>query len=232
MLIHLVFPVGLFAVGVSGHGFVREVRLGEVSYEGYHPYVDPYTIPTPQRIIRKVPWIGPVEDLSLIDVQCNGQTSENYFTEPAPLVGTVVAGDTVSFNWISYAASDSHHGPMVTYMAKVPPGQDVRKWNPGSDAVWFKIEHSGKDAQRRWAATHNLLQPTGSGDYTVRIPPKLQPGQYLIRHEWIALHLAHAYPGAQVYPICVQVEVTGNGTAFPTSFVSFPGEYHAKTPGV
>lgn len=48
----------------------------------------------------------------------------------------------------------------------------------------------------------------------------------------IALHSAFAYPGAQFYPSCIQVQVTGSGTAFPTSFVSFPGAYTPDTPGI
>ena len=44
--------------------------------------------------------------------------------------------------------------------------------------------------------------------------------------------LANQYPGVQFYPVCVQVEVTGEGTAFPTSFVSFPGAYTPDTPGM
>jgi hypothetical protein len=43
---------------------------------------------------------------------------------------------------------------------------------------------------------------------------------------------AYEYPGAQFYPSCIQVQVTGSGTAFPTSFVSFPGAYTADTPGI
>ena len=38
--------------------------------------------------------------------------------------------------------------------------------------------------------------------------------------------------GAQFYPSCIQIEVTGSGSAFPTSFVSFPGAYTPDTPGI
>jgi hypothetical protein len=60
----------------------------------------------------------------------------------------------------------------------------------------------------------------------------LTPG--LRRHKVVLINNvlpAEQYPGAQLYPACVQVEVTGNGTAFPTSFVSFPGAYTPDTPG-
>jgi len=43
---------------------------------------------------------------------------------------------------------------------------------------------------------------------------------------------AYKYPGVQFYPSCVQIEVTGSGTAFPTSFVSFPGAYKPTSPGI
>src|ERR1700742_4472249 len=55
---------------------------------------------------------------------------------------------------------------------------------------------------------------------------------HFIRHEIIALHEAYEYPGAQFYPSCIQLQVTGSGTALPTSFVSFPGAYTPTTPGI
>lgn len=48
-------------------------------------------------------------------------------------------------------------------------------------AVWFKIDESGKSADGKWAATHKLYETNHI--YTVRIPPKLKAGQYLVRHE-------------------------------------------------
>lgn len=46
----------------------------------------------------------------------------------------------------------------------------------------------------------------------------------------IALHGAFAYPGAQLYPSCIQIEVTGTGDALPTSgLVAFPGAYTPDT---
>ncbi|KAG2008478.1 hypothetical protein CC2G_013909 [Coprinopsis cinerea AmutBmut pab1-1] len=181
----ILLPIVLLglATKVYSHGFVQEVVLGETSYPGYHPYVDPYQDPVPERIIRKIPGISPVEQLDWIDVQCNGESATGYYTEPAPLLGKIAAGDIIKFNWISYGgAKDNHHGPMLTYMAKVPEGRDVREWSPDTEKVWFKIDHSGKDSEGKWAATDRLNEANGT--YTARIPPNLQPGQYLIRHEW------------------------------------------------
>ncbi|KAF6744850.1 glycoside hydrolase family 61 protein [Ephemerocybe angulata] len=213
------------AAGVAAHGYVQEITLGSTLYTGYLPYNDVYVTPTPERLIRKIPGNGPIEDLTLIDLQCNGWSEGGYVgSAPAPLVGTIAAGETVTFNWTAWP--DSHKGPILTYLARAPDGVDIRKWEPGTDAVWFKIDHAGKDKDEKWAADEFLTT------YSVKIPPKLKPGQYIIRHEILALHSAYAYPGIQSYPSCAQVQVTGNGSAFPASFVSFPGEYTPETPGV
>ncbi|CAA7259330.1 unnamed protein product [Cyclocybe aegerita] len=212
---------------VYGHGYVQEIVSGSTMYTGYLPYQDPYMDPAPRRIVRKIPSNGPVSDPSLIDIQCNGWTEGGVIgSAPAPLYATFSAGSRVSLNWTTWP--ESHVGPVITYMARAP--SDVTKWNPGSDPVWFKVDESGKTADRKWAAT-DLLTSSNSV-YTLRIPPKLKPGQYIIRHEIIALHGAFEYPGAQIYPSCIQVEVIGTGTAFPTAFVSFPGAYTKNTPGI
>ena len=61
---------------------------------------------------------------------------------------------------------------------------------------------------------------------------------YLIRAEIIALHegdvsyIANPKRGAQFYPDCVQIEVTGEGTVELPKGVSFPGAYSYEDPGV
>ncbi|KAL9040460.1 MAG: hypothetical protein Q9180_001891, partial [Flavoplaca navasiana] len=48
--------------------------------------------------------------------------------------------------------------------------------------------------------------------WTVTIPKNVAPGNYVLRHEIIALHSAHNKDGAQNYPQCVNLKVTGAGT--------------------
>ncbi|EFI28431.1 hypothetical protein CC1G_13965 [Coprinopsis cinerea okayama7 len=141
--------------------------------------------PPPERLIRKIPGIGLL--------QCNGDTANDYFTEPAPLVGTVAAGDNVHLSWLNHAG-DNHKGPLLTYMARAPSDIDIRQWIPGREAVWFKVHHEGKYGDGKWAAPEMFEKRNGT--YTFRIPPNLLPGQYLIRHEWIALHFGIALPFA------------------------------------
>ncbi|KAI0779646.1 glycoside hydrolase family 61 protein [Fomes fomentarius] len=223
------FLVAAFtAKSVSAHGYVQDVVVGNTHYTGYLPYSDPYYNPVPERIIRPIPGNGPVQDLTLIDLQCNGYSEGGVVgSQPAPILATVPAGSQVGLNWTTWP--DSHVGPIITYLARAP--SDITNWQPGNAAVWFKIAESGKTADGKWAATDGLYATNSI--YTFTIPPKLKPGQYIVRHEIIALHAAFQYPGAQFYPSCIQIEVTGSGTALPTSgLVSFPGAYTPSTPGI
>jgi hypothetical protein len=166
-------------------------------------------------------------DPDISSLQCNGWSAGGVAgSKPAPVYATVAAGSQLSLNWTTWP--DSHVGPMITYMARAP--SDITKWSPGTSAVWFKVAQSGKDSSGKWAATDVLT--ANKSIYTFTIPPKLKAGQYIVRHEIIALHAAYVYPGAQFYPSCIQIQVTGSGTALPTSFVSFPGAYTPTTPGI
>jgi hypothetical protein len=68
-------------------------------------------------------------------------------------------------------------------MAKVPSGQSVTSWNPGNAAVWFKVHHAGFE-NGQWAAIKLIAD---GGNYSFTIPASLAPGQYIIRHEILAL---------------------------------------------
>ena len=55
-----------------------------------------------------------------------------------------------------------------------------------SSAVWFKVAEAGKTSDGLWAAT-DILSANDS-IYTFTVPKNLKPGQYIVRHEIIALH--------------------------------------------
>ena len=75
-----------------------------------------------------------------------------------------------------------------------------------------------------------MVAPT---TYSYTIPSCLKSGFYLVRHEIIALHAAYSYPGAQFYPGCHQLSVTGSGTKQPsTNLVAFPGAYKGSDAGI
>jgi cellulase len=51
-------------------------------------------------------------------------------------------------------------------------------------------------------------------------------------HEGDVAYTQNPNRGAQFYPDCVQIEVTGDGTVSLPSGVSFPGAYDYSDPGV
>ncbi|WYZ41238.1 hypothetical protein EsH8_V_000133 [Colletotrichum jinshuiense] len=216
--------LGLAAL-VAGHGYVDNATIGGTYYQ---PYTDPYTSPTPQRISRPIQGNGPVESVSLIDVQCGGYTAGGISgSQPAPLHAPAAAGSTVTLRWTLWP--DSHVGPVITYMARCPD-TGCNAWQPGTSAVWFKVKEGGRTGTSNVWADTPLMVPNSGYQYT--IPSCLKPGYYLVRHEIIALHASYAYPGAQFYPGCHQLQVTGSGTKTATSLVAFPGAYQATDPGI
>ncbi|KAK4247120.1 family 61 putative glycoside hydrolase [Corynascus novoguineensis] len=224
------------AASVSAHGWVDNATIGGQFYQLYQPYQDPYMSDPPERISRKITSNGPVQDVTSIDLQCGGISSEGVVgSEPAALHAPVEAGSTVNLKWTLWP--DSHMGPLLTYMARCPD-EGCDKWLPGEEPVFFKIHHDGRHTTDKtypddiWATTPLMIPYNGGYNYT--IPPCLAPGYYLVRHEILALHSAWAEGEAQFYPSCHQLQVTGGGSVVPgeESLVSIPGVYAADDPGV
>ncbi|KAJ4289599.1 hypothetical protein N0V90_010928 [Kalmusia sp. IMI 367209] len=117
-----------------------------------------------------------------------------------------------------------HPGPFQSYLAKVPDGQDINKWDP-TGAVWFRIyaEQPKFGSQLTWLSAAN---------YDITIPKCIASGKYLMRNEHIGLHVAQSSGGAQFYLSCAQIEVTGGGSTAPKNLAAFPGAYKASDPGI
>jgi hypothetical protein len=140
---------------------------------------------------------------------------------------------------------------MLTYMASC--GASSCDQFDATQAKWFKIRQVGrKDGNAEWVQQdvcmsqsylvrsfdNNFLKITltlvDGGVDTVTIPTNLAPGNYLIRHEIIALHLAIQRRGAEFYPACTQLRVGGSQSGKPadSELVSFPGAYSDDDPGI
>ncbi|THV04745.1 hypothetical protein K435DRAFT_835269 [Dendrothele bispora CBS 962.96] len=124
------------------------------------------------------------------------------------------------------AIGGDHFGPVTIYMAKV----DNSLTAVGSDASWFKVSELGlvSSAPDYWGSE---VLNDNCGHYTFTIPKDIAPGDYLIRAEVIALHVASSPGGAQFYPACFQATVGGSGTAKPSG-VKIPGAYSSNDPGI
>ncbi|KAG8889714.1 hypothetical protein FRB98_003006 [Tulasnella sp. 332] len=100
----------------------------------------------------------------------------------------------------------------------------------GSSQSWFKIGEMGLPSSNPDYWGTEVLNDN-CGHYTVTIPKDIASGNYLLRAEVIALHVAGSVGGAQFYMSCYQINVTGGGTASPAG-VKFPGAYSSSDPGI
>ncbi|CAG9947549.1 unnamed protein product [Clonostachys rosea f. rosea IK726] len=153
------------------------------------------------------------------DINCHKNAS------PGTLYATVAAGGTLTFTWAP-APWVHPYGPILTYVAKCS-GEctSVDK----STLKWVKIEESGINySTQKWAS--QVLIDNGSV-WTTKVPATLAPGNYVFRHEIIALHGAGSLNGAQNYPQCFNVKVTGSGTKNPSGVLG-TALYKSTDPGI
>lgn len=134
----------------------------------------------------------------------------------------VAPGDTIEFHWNTWP--ESHVGPVLTYVA--PYTGDIASVKK-EDLKWTKIDAHGYE-NGEWAAVKMIGQ---NNTWPVTVPTNLAASKYVFRHEIIALHAAGQENGAQNYPQCVNIEVTGSGTEKPAG-VAGTELYTATDPGI
>jgi len=143
-------------------------------------------------------------------------------------------------------------GPMLTYMSTC--GNTTCDNFDAINAAWFKINEVGQlqnnlsqwvqedlcmyhsQLFRLYLVWHMLLTVNGNTT-SVTLPQNIAPGDYLLRHEIIALHLGNEPGGAEFYPSCSQLRISApNNTdalsVQPSQTVSLPGAYSDQDPGV
>ncbi|GAB1521298.1 hypothetical protein RhiTH_004390 [Rhizoctonia solani] len=184
------------AIGsVNAHGYLASFISGGVTYPGWAPFSDPYITPAPVRVERRISDNGPVTDVSHVNITCNKGGNV-----PTTAYANVAAGSTVTFQWDQWGSS--HSGPVMTCN------------------VWVKIDHWGwdKTATPPWGSDRLAAQ---GAKWDVKIPATIAPGEYILRHEILGLHVAATVGGAQF------IKLTGSGTkALPTG-IALPGAYKA-----
>ncbi|TAQ84012.1 hypothetical protein B7494_g7662 [Chlorociboria aeruginascens] len=204
-----------FISTVTAHGTVSGIVADGVYYDGYNPAYQ-YITPAPVT----VGWLIPT-DLDNGFVPPTSYTNSDIICHkvatPAQIAAPVKAGGTVEFQWTPWPTS--HKGPVIDYMANCKgPCETVDK----TTLEWFKVDAVGlinptSETDGYWG-TDVLIANNNS--WTVEIPPTLATGNYVIRHEIIALHAAGSANGAQNYPQCANLAVTGTGTAAPAGVLA------------
>ncbi|KDR68577.1 hypothetical protein GALMADRAFT_146231 [Galerina marginata CBS 339.88] len=219
MFISTVAVLSSFLVSqVAAHGGVTSYVIGGTTYAGWQPY----NTPTGQTSIeRPYSSYDPILSVSAATFSCNN----NGQSSGAQLSATVAAGTSITAKWTQWTHAQ---GPVMVYMAKCTGACTAANSNT---LKWFKIAQTGLISGTVGNGVWGTGQVLNTLQYTTTIPAALAAGEYLIRHELLALHQANT---PQFYPECGQLKVTGGGGKTPAAnfLVSFPGGYGANDPGV
>lgn len=213
----LALLLGLLPAFASAHGAVTSYLIGGKTYPGYQGFSPQ---PGAQIIQRQWPNYDPILQVSSAAMTCNGGTS-------APLSAPVAAGENVTAVWSQWTHAQ---GPVMVWMYACPSGGFSAC--DGKGKGWFKIDELGV-----WGAAGLNSDNWGTAivmrdlRWSSRVPASLKPGNYLIRHELLALHQANT---PQFYPECAQIVVEGSGSAVPGAeyLTSIPAYAQQGDPGV
>ncbi|KAH8822571.1 glycosyl hydrolase family 61-domain-containing protein [Flagelloscypha sp. PMI_526] len=135
-------------------------------------------------------------------------------------VVTVAAGSTLGFKANN---NMGHPGYFSAYMTKASPANSDAA---GKGSTWFKIWEWSPSYS---ASTGLVFDSENIVQFNFTIPKSLPTGQYLLRGEQIALHIAGA---PQWYLACAQLNVVSGGSGSPTPTVAFPGAYKLTDAGL
>ncbi|KAG8630698.1 hypothetical protein KVT40_002317 [Elsinoe batatas] len=115
------------------------------------------------------------------------------------------AGDEVTLHWTEWPRL--HPGPIITYIANC---KGDCKTVDKTALKFTKIDEDGLHSAKpmHWA-TDTLID--NNSTWVMKLPTDIATGNYVLRHEIIALQGAVNQNGAQSYPSCINFEITGPG---------------------
>jgi len=216
---------------VYAHGFVKQVTVDGKVFKGPNPFNpnDELTALWPYSGGN-----GPINNVNSADIACN------KVIRPGQLVAEAKPGSTVIFDWNGssfWPAGDAglgpqnHHGPVMNYLARCPGRCADAKAN---DLEFVKIQQVGRVQAAPipgvWGS--DLITKAGS-TFTFQLPNQLADGEYVLKHDILALHNAQNND-AQFYPTCTNIKIVGGNADSIASApkMKFPGGYKADDPNL
>ncbi|KAF2488805.1 hypothetical protein BU16DRAFT_496463 [Lophium mytilinum] len=208
-LLQVAALLSTLVASTAAHGHVSGIVADGTYYQGYDPSFQYQS--TPPAVVG---WSCPdCLDNGFVAPDAYGTSNITCHkgATPGQAHATVAAGGTVELQWTTWP--ESHHGPVLSYLAKCSGEcESVDK----DDLSFFKIDEAGliddTTVPGNWA-TDELIANNNS--WSLKIPSSIAAGNYVLRHEIIALHSAGTADGAQNYPACINLEITGSGTDAP-----------------
>ncbi|WVQ79541.1 hypothetical protein IAT38_001640 [Cryptococcus sp. DSM 104549] len=190
------------------HGHVVKWSIGGTEYAGFNPSNAAEYGATPER-----PTTNADQGFAdfTTDVIATGGTDTGLNT----LVADGKGGDTVVATWNTWP--ESHKGSVAEFMARCP--DDKCAGVAGADLDWFKISEATYDAATDSWPTDSIASGL---TWTCTLPSDIPSGQYLLRHELLAMHSTGA---PQFYPVAIQLQLESSGTVTPSPTGKFPDMY-------
>ncbi|KAG8769636.1 hypothetical protein FRC15_004470, partial [Serendipita sp. 397] len=136
---------------------------------------------------------NPVTSVTSNDIACNAgaAASANLCSvKPGDKITVEMHQQPGSRTCTQEAIGGAHYGPLIVYMAAVSNAKTA----VGSDAGWFKVSEIGLVSNNPNYYGSQVLN-NNCGHYTFTLPA-VKPGNYLLRAEVIALHVASSVGGA------------------------------------
>ncbi|KAB5570001.1 glycosyl hydrolase family 61-domain-containing protein [Coniochaeta sp. 2T2.1] len=220
----------------AAHSHINYVIVNGLLYQGFIPE-------KPNNPANVIGWsttatddgFVPPSNYSTADIICHRDAT------PAKAHVPIRAGDKLNIQWNGWPLS--HHGPVLSYLAPCS-GADGCASADKTKLSFSKIDNSSPalisesgGPPGNWA-TDVLIASNNS--WLLEMPPTLEPGAYVLRHEIVALHYANKPDGAQNYPQCINLWVMPPSTSTPTTSgklvlgqgVEATKLYKASDPGV
>lgn len=215
------------AATAMAHGIITTVSSDSDQERGYNPefqWTDPSAVVagwgTPENI-----------ELGFINTPNFGSSDMICHMGATNAKGTikVSAGASVTVQWTPWP--DSHKGPVIDYLASCNGAcSEVDK----ESLKFFKIDEKGlidgSVAPGRWASDE-LIE--NGNKWEVAIPKDIPSGEYVLRHEIIALHAAHEPDRTEAYPQCISITVeNGDDSKAVPEGISATELYDESQPGI
>ncbi|RDL38209.1 uncharacterized protein BP5553_02549 [Venustampulla echinocandica] len=207
----------------AGHGVVTGIVAGGTYYTGYEPLSPVPNIASWSTPLNLEHGFVPSSNFTTPDIICHAGAT------PGQNSISVKSGESLTLQW-SAPWVGGHHGPVMSYLANCNGSCSSL---PDKTALkFFKIEDAGIIERTPFPAYYaaDELRDHNSS-WTVWIPPTLKSGNYVLRHEIIALHVAEDLGGAQAYPQCINLNVAGTGSDNPVG-QSAETLYKETDPGI
>ncbi|EKG21093.1 Glycoside hydrolase family 61 [Macrophomina phaseolina MS6] len=218
------FAAGAMVASVAAHGHVSAIVVNGKSFQGYDPSFS-YQNPAP----KVAGWTAQNLDNGFVEPNSfsSGDIICHKEAKPGQAYVEAAAGDELQIQWSTWP--DSHKGPVIDYLASC--GGDCTTADKTS-LSFVKFQAKGLvsgSAPGTWA-TDDLI--SNNFTHTTTLPASLAPGNYVLRHEIIALHSAGQENGAQAYPQCINVKVTGSGSTEISGGKKATAFYTPTDPGI